>query len=57
MFLIYVENITGDIVRVMTWTGRKEDGIAMVLIESKQKNIPVRRIWAETVKTNNLTTA
>lgn len=49
MFMIYVENLEGDIVRVMTWTGRKEDGIARARLDAKEKKIAVKRIWSETI--------
>ncbi len=49
MFMIYVENLDGDIVRAMTWTSRKEDGIARARLEAKEKKIAVKRIWAETI--------
>lgn len=50
MFIIYVENIMGEIVRVKTWTGHKEDGISILKQEAKEKNIMTKRIWAEPVK-------
>ena len=49
MFMIYVENLEGDIVRAMTWTGRKEDGIARARLDAKDKKVAVKRIWAETI--------
>jgi hypothetical protein len=49
MFIIYVENIMGEIVLVKTWTGHKEDGISITKQEAKEKNIMTKRIWAESV--------
>jgi hypothetical protein len=51
MFMIYVENLEGDIVRAMTWTSRKEDGIARARLDAKTNKIAVKRIWAETINT------
>jgi hypothetical protein len=50
MFIIYVENIAGEIVQVKTWSGQKEDGIAVTKQEAKEKNIMTNRIWAEKLK-------
>lgn len=46
MIMIYVENMSGDIVRAVTWNGPKEDGISRVTQEVKEKNIPVKKVWA-----------
>jgi len=49
MFMIYVENFDGDIIRAVTWNGRKEDGIAKVRFDVAHK-MTVKRIWAEPLK-------
>lgn len=51
MYIIFVENAAGDIVRAMTWSGKKDEGIAVAKIDAQTRNIPVRRIWGEFVKT------
>ena len=50
MFIIYVENILGEIVQVKTWSGNKEDGISITKQEVKEKNIVANRMWAEKLK-------
>ena len=50
MYMIYVENTAGDIVRVISWSGSKEEGIHRMRQEAKEKNISVKKVWAEFVK-------
>lgn len=51
MKLIFVENFVGDIVLVYTWTHYDINlGIMKARSDAKRKNIPVKRVWTETVK-------
>lgn len=51
MYIIFVENVAGDIIRAMTWSGKKEEGILIAKMDAKNRNIPIRRVWGEFVKT------
>lgn len=51
MYMIYVENMAGEIIRAMTWNGNKEVGIQRLKQEVKDKKIPYKKIWAELIKT------
>lgn len=49
-YQIFVETLTGDIVKAFTWMRDKQSGIAKGKQEARERNIGVARVWAEPIK-------
>jgi hypothetical protein len=49
-YIIFVETVTGEIVRAFTWSKDPDIGCNRARGEARDCNIPVARVWAEEVK-------
>lgn len=50
-FIIFVETITGDIIRAFTWCRDEASGIRRAEIQAREFDVVPARIWAEPVGT------
>lgn len=48
-FVIFVETITGDIIRAFTWCRDEMSGIARARADAREFDVVPVRIWAEPV--------
>lgn len=49
MSLIFVETITGEILRAFTWNGRLDEGVAKARLETERLGRNTVRIWTKKV--------
>lgn len=52
-FVIYIETVTGEVVRAFTWCRDEASGLARARREALEFGYSVTRIWAEPVETTN----
>jgi hypothetical protein len=50
-FIIFVETVTGDIIRAFTWCRDEMSGITRARIDAREFGVTPVRIWAEPVET------
>lgn len=50
-FIIFVETVTGDIIRAFTWCRDRTSGIERARADAREFGVTPARIWAEPVET------
>jgi hypothetical protein len=50
-FIIFVETVTGDIIRAFTWCRDRASGIEHARADARDFGVTPARIWAEPVET------
>ena len=48
-FVIFVETVTGDIIRAFTWCRDEMSGLARARLDARDFGVEAVRIWAEPV--------
>jgi hypothetical protein len=48
-FVIFVETVTGEIIRAFTWCRDEMSGIARARVDAREFGVTPVRIWAEPV--------
>lgn len=51
-FIIFVETVTGEIIRAFTWCRDRTSGIERGRRDAREFGINVARVWAESVEIN-----
>lgn len=49
-FIIFVETVTGEIIRAFTWCRDEMSGIARARVDAREFGVTPVRIWAESVE-------
>jgi hypothetical protein len=52
-FVIFVETVTGEIIRAFTWCRDEISGIARAQADARDFGVTPVRIWAEPVEVNS----
>lgn len=48
-FIIFIETVTGEVIRAFSWSGDKQAGIARAQYDSDKFGFEPVRIWAEDI--------
>lgn len=48
-YIIFIETISGEIIRAFTWSGNLEDGINRAKAEARERNISPLKVYGESI--------